>query len=65
MKTEEYVLLGFMCLVLCFLHPTCKKDEPDQENLETIERQDEVIKTYQIAKMIFSGTAFESFQLTV
>ena len=37
----------------------------DQENLETIERQDQVIKTYQIAKMIISGTAFESLKLTV
>ena len=42
---------------------TKKRDQI--ENLEMIERQDQVIKTYQIAKMIISGTAFESLQLTV
>ena len=42
-----------------------KKRRMNQENLETNERQDEVIKTYQKAKIIISETAFESLQLTV
>ena len=42
-----------------------RERKSDQENLEVTERQDQVIKTYQIAKMIVSGTAFESLQLTV
>ena len=48
--------LAFCLFVLCscWLVYT-KKDQI--ENLEMIERQDEVIKTYQIAKMRISGTA--------
>ena len=51
-----------LCLYCTCLYYTQKQG---QENLEMIERQDQVIKTYQIAKMIISGTAFESLQLTV
>ena len=67
LKTEEIVFLtfiGLVCFCSCIYNSFCKK-KPDQENLETTERQDQVIKTYQIAKMIISGTAFESLQLTV
>ena len=47
------------CILWC-----CYKKTRDRENLEMIERQDQVIKTYQIAfKMIIS--AFESLQLTI
>ena len=43
----------------------CCTTKRDQENLEMIEGQDQVIKTYQIAKMIMSGTAFENSQFTI
>ena len=61
------VFLGFLLLLGCYMDPPCNlcKNKPDQENLETTERQDQVIKTYQKAKMIISGTALESLQLTV
>ena len=67
MKTEEVVFLAFMgilCFCSCIYTSFCK-NKPDQENLETNERQDQVIKTYQIAKVIISATAFESSQLTL
>ena len=63
-KTEEVVflaLIGLLCVCSC-IYTSFFKKEPDQE---TTERQDQVIKTYPIAKMIISGTAFESSQLTV
>ena len=66
-KTEEVVflaLIGLLCVCSC-IYTSFFKKEPDQEHLETTERQDQVIKTYPIAKMIISGTAFESSQLTV
>ena len=66
-KTEEIVFLtfiGLVCFCSCIYNSFCKK-KPDQENLETTERQDQVIKTYQIAQMIISATAFEGLQLTV
>ena len=52
--------LAILCCICCYL-----RKKQDQENLDMIERQDEVIKNYQIAKMIISGTAFESLKLTV
>ena len=77
MESEEFgsdtgAIIGYISFVfgsffLCNLYHACLyyKKEEDQENLEMIERQDQVIKTYQIAKMIVSGTAFESLQLKV
>ena len=59
-----FVVLTSLCCLWCY----CTKNQeivPNQENLEMIERQDKVIKTYQIAKKIISGTAFESLQLTI
>ena len=59
-----FVVLTSLCCLWCY----CTKNQeivPNQENLEMIERQDQVIKTYQIAKKIISGTAFESLQLTI
>ena len=50
--------------ILCCLC-RCLKGREQIENLEMIESEGEVIKTYQILKMIISGTAFESLQLTV
>ena len=62
-----YISFVFGSFFLYHLYHVCLyyKKEEDQENLEMIERQDQVIKTYQIAKMIVSGTAFESLQLKV
>ena len=65
------ILIGFLSFVfgvciLCYIFWCCYTKKRDQiENLEMIERQDKVIKTYQIAKKIISGTAFESLQLTI
>ena len=62
------VFLGFLLLLGCYMDPpwgNLCKNKPDQENLETTERQDQVIKTYQKAKLIISGTALESLQLTI
>ena len=59
------VMLGVPFVFILWVCYHARKEKLDQENLEMIERQDQVIKTYQIAKMIVSGTAFESLQLTV
>ena len=68
MKTEELVgLVFFGLLFVCTcIYTSCCKNKSDQEQLDAFtRRQDQVIKTYKIAKMIISGTAFESSQLTV
>ena len=60
-----FLMAFFIALpILCCLC-RCLKGREQIENLEMIESEDEVIKTYQIAKMIISGTVFESLQLTV
>ena len=66
MKTEELFGLFFTGLFfICFWYLSFK-NKSDQEQLDAFtRRQDQVIKTYKIAKMIISGTAFESLQFTV
>ena len=60
-----FLIAFFIALpILCCLC-RCLKGREQIENLEMIESEDEVIKTYQVAKMIISGTDFESLQLTV
>ena len=52
LKTEDIVVIvifSLLCLFGCY--SSFCKNKPDQENLETTERQDQVIKTYQIAKL--------------
>ena len=62
--STETVLITFGVVLVCFFSFWCflfchrGSEGPDQENLEMIENQDQVIKTYQVAKMIIS--AFES-----
>ena len=56
LKTEDIVVIvifSLLCLFGCYKDPPCNycMNKPDQENLETTERQDQVIKTYQIAKL--------------
>ena len=60
-----WLVLAFFCLCICLCLCYITKKRDQIENLEMLERQDQVIKTNQIAKMIISGTAFESLQLTV
>ena len=61
--------LGLPILLCLWCYCTKKSDQENSTTrnqiLEMIERQDQVIKTYQKAKMIISGTAFESLQLTI
>ena len=50
LKTEDIVFIvifSLLCLLGCYKDPPCKNcmNKPDQENLETTERQDQVIKT--------------------